>query len=62
MTKKRSYDKNAAMTMVEYPGLQEAYDHFNKELFGGSLHDVFIVYQRRANSRGYFSPNRFTRR
>jgi ribosomal protein S27E len=51
-----------AITPVEYGGLQQAYDHFNRELFGGGLPDVFITYQRRAHSRGYFSADRFSAR
>jgi predicted SprT family Zn-dependent metalloprotease len=51
-----------AITPIEYGGLQAAYDHFNRELFGGSLLDVFITYQRRAHSGGYFAPNRFSGR
>jgi hypothetical protein len=64
--KRRSYerkmDRPTAITPVEYTGLQAAYDHFNRELFDGSLPDVFITYQRRANSYGYFSPDRFSGR
>jgi predicted SprT family Zn-dependent metalloprotease len=66
LKKSRSYQRKAdqptAITPIEYGGLQEAYDHFNKELFGGTLPDVFITYQRRANSGGYFSPDRFSGR
>lgn len=51
-----------AITPVEYGGLQQAYDYFNKALFNGGLIDVFIVYQRRAHSRGYFAPDRFSAR
>jgi hypothetical protein len=53
---------NDPITPVEYSGLQEAYDHFNKELFSGSLPDVFITYQRRAHSLGYFANDRFAGR
>jgi hypothetical protein len=64
--KNRSYhraaDKPAALTPVEYSGLQDAYDHFNAALFEQSLPDVFITYQRKANSHGYFSPDRFSGR
>src|SRR5262249_44278224 len=56
-----SYHREA-ITPIEYSGLQQAYDHFNAELFGGGLGDVFITYQRRANSFGYFSPDRFSGR
>jgi len=60
---RRSYQrKMAAITPIEYTGLQKAYDHFNRELFDRSLPDVFITYQRKAHSRGYFSADRFTGR
>jgi Tfp pilus assembly protein PilV len=42
--------------------LQDAYDHFNAELFDGKLLDVFITYQRKAHSAGYFSADRFSGR
>jgi hypothetical protein len=54
--------RDRAITPVEYTGLQKAYDHFNAELFGETLPDVFITYQRKAHSRGYFSPDRFAGR
>jgi hypothetical protein len=54
--------KPVAITPVEYSGLQEAYDHFNVALFDSALPDVFITYQRKANSFGYFSPDRFAGR
>jgi hypothetical protein len=57
---RQSYDR--AITPVEYTGLQKAYDHFNAELFGETLPDVFITYQRKAHSRGYFSADRFAGR
>jgi SprT-like family len=60
-SKEQSYDQEA-ITPVEYSGLQEAYDHFNRELFDGQLPDVFITYQRHANSAGHFSPDRFAAR
>jgi len=51
-----------AITPAEYTGLQRAYSFFNELLFGGTLPDVFITYQRKANSAGYFSPQRFSSR
>jgi predicted SprT family Zn-dependent metalloprotease len=57
----QSYERKA-ITPIEYSGLQQAYDHFNKELFGGALRNVFITYQRKAHSAGYFSPDRFSDR
>jgi hypothetical protein len=69
MTNLRSYERTVkpvtsppAITPVEYSGLQSAYDHFNKELFGGSLPDVFIAYQRKGKMRGHFAPNRYSGR
>src|SRR6516164_7735722 len=43
-------DQPMAITLIEYSGLQEAYDHFNAALFEGSLAEVFMTYQRRAHS------------
>jgi hypothetical protein len=54
--------KREAITPIEYSGLQEAYDHFNAALFDGTLPDVFITYQRKAHSFGYFSADRFSGR
>jgi hypothetical protein len=65
-SRRRSYERAAdepvAITPIEYGGLQEAFDHFNGALFDGTLPDVFITYQRKANSAGYFSPDRFAGR
>ena len=47
---------------MEYCGLQQAYDHFNLDLFNGKLPDVMITLQHRANSYGHFSPDRFSSR
>jgi hypothetical protein len=57
-----SRTKSDAITPIEYSGLQAAYDHFNAELYDGSLNNVFITYQRKAHSSGYFAPNRFSSR
>jgi hypothetical protein len=54
--------KPVALTPAEYTGLQTAYDHFNAALFDRALPDVFITYQRKANSVGYFAPDRFSGR
>jgi len=61
-TYERKADQPLAITPVEYSGLQEAYDHFNAELFDGKLPDVFITMQRRAHSKGYFAADRFSAR
>src|SRR5437764_3971921 len=51
-----------AYTQLEYQGFQNAYDFFNRELFGGSLPQVLVTLQRHAKTKGYFSPERFTGR
>jgi hypothetical protein len=45
-----------------YKAFDEAFGHFNDELFGGNLPDVLITMQRRHRSRGYFAANRFGHR
>jgi hypothetical protein len=55
-------EKAAALTITEYQGFQDAYDFFNRELFGGVLPQVLVTLQRHANTRGYFSPERFSGR
>jgi hypothetical protein len=54
--------KRDSITQTEYQGLQEAYDFFNRELFGGSLPQVLVTLQRHAKTYGYFSPERFNGR
>lgn len=51
-----------SITTLEYIGLDQAYDHFNADLFSGQLPAVLITFQRRANTRGYFSRERFSSR
>ena len=55
-------DETAAITPIEYGGLQAAYEHFNAELFDGTLPNVLITYQRRAHTYGYFHAGRFVGR
>jgi hypothetical protein len=50
------------ITKVEYNGLQAAFDHLNRELFGGALPNVLIVLQRHAHSRGHFSASKYASR
>ena len=58
----RLENQPTSITQVEYNGVQEAFDHFNATLFDGTLPDVFITYQRKAHSAGYFAANRFSGR
>jgi hypothetical protein len=50
---------SAVITLNEYQGFQRAYDFFNRELFADTLPQVLVTLQRHANTRGYFSPERF---
>lgn len=49
-------------TMAMYTALQQAYDHFNRELFGGQLPPCMITLQRNDRTYGYFSAGRFGNR
>ena len=46
-------------TRRTYDSLQAAYDHFNRELFGGQLPACLITVQRHKGAYGYFSGGRF---
>lgn len=46
-------------TKETYDRLQQAFDHFNKALFGSTLPNPLFTYQRRRNTYGYFSGGRF---
>lgn len=46
-------------TKTSYPEMEQAFDRFNEELFDGRLPTVMITLQRKANSAGYFAPERF---
>lgn len=46
-------------TVTAYAELQKAYDHFNVELFSGSLPDCLLTLQREKKTYGYFSHQRF---
>jgi hypothetical protein len=50
------------VTPAQYRAFQDAYDFFNRELFGTSLPHVLITLQRHAKSLGYFAPDRFSGR
>lgn len=46
-------------TKETYDRLQQAHEHFNKALFGGTLPNALITFQRRKGSFGYFAGGRF---
>jgi len=47
-------------TAEMYGELQDAYDHFNRTLFGGELPTCMITLQRQKKTQSYYSPGRFT--
>jgi predicted SprT family Zn-dependent metalloprotease len=56
------HDSEAAMVAKPtrtYSSLDAAYDHFNRELFGGLLPPCLITMQRHKGAYGYFSRERF---
>lgn len=46
-------------TRRQYGELDAAYQHFNAELFQGSLPGALVTLQRKAKAYGYFAPERF---
>lgn len=64
-----SYDTNGRTdkpatdpTTRAYTTLTEAYDHFNRVLFGKGLPQCLITWQRKNKARGYFASRRFKTR
>ena len=51
-----------APTPQTYSELQQAFTHFNRELFDGLLPDCLITLQRERKTMGYFHPKRFVDR
>jgi predicted SprT family Zn-dependent metalloprotease len=49
-------------TPQTYAELQQAYDHFNKALFGDQLPACLLTLQREKRTHGYFSSKRFVHR
>lgn len=48
-------------TQETYEAFQQAYDHFNWQLFDALLPGCLITLQRKSRSRGFFAPGRFIR-
>lgn len=57
----QSYDQSTAIAITtrKMSVLDEAFAHFNNELFGGGLPEAVLTPRAHANSYGYFSPDRF---
>lgn len=49
-------------TTTEYTNLDQAFDYFNAELFGGQLPLVLLTFQRHGQAYGYYAPKRFKAR
>lgn len=56
MTKKAAAPRP---TGLAYTSLDAAHEHFNRDLFGGTLPPCLVTLQRHTNSYGYFSGGRF---
>jgi predicted SprT family Zn-dependent metalloprotease len=52
-------DLQAKPTKETYDRLQQAYEHFNKALFGGTLPNALITFRARRGTFGYFIGGRF---
>lgn len=55
-------DPSIRPTRETYDALQDAYDHFNGELFGDELPNCIITLKRKNRSFGSFSGKRYVRR
>ena len=49
-------------TKQAYGELQQAFEFFNRALFGGKLPHCLITMQRKKRTRGYFAPERWANR
>jgi hypothetical protein len=50
------------ITLAASGRFQTAHDFFNAQLFDSALPNLLVTLQRKANTRGYFSPDRFSAR
>lgn len=46
-------------TTQQFKKFQELFDYFNEELFEGELPPVILNFSRKANTAGFFAPNRW---
>lgn len=53
---------NENHTQAQYMSLAQAFDYLNQTLFQGTLPSALVTFQRRANSRGHYSPGSFEAR
>jgi len=54
--------KYMSITSKQLGALNQAYKHFNEHLFDSTLAECLVTLQRQANTRGYFSPEKFESR
>lgn len=62
ITKVEELKNEPAPTVRTYGDIQQAFDHFNRELFAGKLPHVLVTLTRKKNARGYFWADRFALR
>jgi SprT-like family len=55
----RTTQPSEGITAAAYTSLQDAWNHFNAELWGGRLRDCLITLQRHKGAYGYFHGKRF---
>lgn len=46
-------------TQEQYTSYDNAFDHFNRELFAGNLPSVHLTFSRKARVKGFYAPNRW---
>ena len=55
-------DETTGITMMEYGGLDDAFNFLNAKLFDGKLPDAFINYTRKPHMLGHFAEDRYSGR
>lgn len=50
---------DAAPTSSQFTAFQQMFDYFNRTLFGGALPPVILNFSRKANTYGFFAPERW---
>lgn len=48
-------------TAAQFTAFQQMFDYFNAALFGGTLPPVILNFSRKANTLGFFAPDRWER-
>lgn len=51
--------QNESPTKSQFTNYQALYDYFNEKLFGDKLPPIILNFSRKANTAGFFAPNRW---